>query len=921
MNRIFSRPIRAARFAWTTTMVILIFSGTMTAQRVHPHILVRPEDKPVILKKISEQDWARLVYDEMRKEITPYVVRHRTDPEWILSRYLMNRIPGKRYTQFISDAEGTALTGYAGDAPFPTVRVAPHKRPPISADGYGYKMPAIEELLPYDTSMTMMMQSTAPGGRMERVDPQTYVDNINGGINELALQASVIYWLSGDESYARFAADILVQWARGAYHQSPITGPCRTGFLSIQTLGDGSYEAMPLIHDFLYDYLRKNKYETKWFEPVFDKMAHTMTFRGFWNNNWFAAQSIMMVFSALALEDESRRDFYLDFYLSKDTISGACGHLALPSVVSKWLTPDGHWKEPGGYHNFPVGNLLLSAVAMEKNGHDVFRRFPELFKASHVMLKYAFPNLMNPTFGDTGPSSQSPGSLEIGMAMAEKYHDTSARQLASVLQVLIDNKRYERRSAGLYGLLTHLPELPKADTNGYAWPRSGELDFAKAYLQRNGTDKQSGLMYIVQGGTYNHNHANGMSVELYGAGMIMGPDPGNGPTYEAPLHVQYYTQWAAHNTVTAGGVSSPIPVFKGGGGTKQIGAISLKAMEPMAGKDAVSPNHSFTDTRYKDKATGALQQRTLAIIRTSPTTGYYADIYRSAHPGSNEYVYHNIGNAFQWLDSARMPLRSVPTDFPLSKKPIDPPGFRFIKNMQSIGRSDRGVIASFSIRGDDAAEKNMQVHFAAAKGRTYYDGLAPEAKTTDPAYRKWKIPTIIARQEGEAWKRPFVAVYEPFTGEGKHTIEEISVLELSDPGDFTVLQVRHRDNGKELIFQSVDGTRSYQKGAWRFTGRFGVVGLKGDQPEYMYIGSGSALAYGTWSIQIPSGEGAAELRFSNGHVHISCNQETSIAMDGKKPGSVRLLKNGVGIPLAMQQTISGVRFSVPAVSDALLIIE
>ena len=47
----------------------------------------------------------------------------------------MNRIPGKRYTRFISDKEGTQLIGYEGDAPVPTVRVSPHKRAPITPQG------------------------------------------------------------------------------------------------------------------------------------------------------------------------------------------------------------------------------------------------------------------------------------------------------------------------------------------------------------------------------------------------------------------------------------------------------------------------------------------------------------------------------------------------------------------------------------------------------------------------------------------------------------------------------------------------------------------------------------------------------------------------------------------------------------------
>ncbi|HET7896767.1 MAG TPA: hypothetical protein VFL47_03840, partial [Flavisolibacter sp.] len=370
--------------------------------------------------------------------------------------------------------------------------------------------------------------------------------------NELALNAAIVYWLTGKDAYARFAADILNQWVHGAFYQSPIEGPCRTGFLSIQTLGDRHYEAMSLIYDFLYAYLREKKYETSWYESVFEKIAGTMTFRGFWNNNWFAAQTPAMVFAALSLENKQRRTYFLNFYLNKDTINGSCGHLSLPSVVDKWLTPDGHWKEPGGYHNFPISSLLVSAVAMENNGYNIFGKFPALFQSSYVLLKYSFPNLMAPSIGDTGPVSQSPQCLEIGLLMAKKYGSSLLPQLTAAMAALMQNNGYKRSAADYLGLLCYLPQLPSNGSTAYTWPRSGELDFAKCYLQRNGTNRENGLMYVVQGASYNHNHANGMSVELYGAGSVMGIDPGKGITYEAPMHVNYYAQWAAHNTVVAG---------------------------------------------------------------------------------------------------------------------------------------------------------------------------------------------------------------------------------------------------------------------------------------------------------------------------------------------------------------------------------
>ena len=86
---------------------------------------------------------------------------------------------------------------------------------------------------------------------------------INGRINALAYEASVIYWLTGEEKYAKFAADILNQWVSGVVYQEPIDGPGRTGFLDIQTLGDEKEKPLILAYDFLYPYLVKYKYPWK----------------------------------------------------------------------------------------------------------------------------------------------------------------------------------------------------------------------------------------------------------------------------------------------------------------------------------------------------------------------------------------------------------------------------------------------------------------------------------------------------------------------------------------------------------------------------------------------------------------------------------------------------------------------------------
>jgi len=604
--------------------------------------------------------------------------------------------------------------------------------------------------------------------------------------------------------------------------------------------------------------------------------------------------------------------------LNKDTINGSCGHLGIPSVVKEWLTPDGHWKEPGGYHNFPVSSLLTAGLAMENNGYDVFGNNPALLQSSYVLLKYSFPNFSAPSIGDTGPVSQSPECLEIGILMAKKYGNKIAGQLTAAMEVMIEKKGYKRESSDWLGLLCFLPTIPLEKAEVYKWPRSGELDFAKCYVQRNGTDRNTGLMYLVQGASYNHNHANGMSLELYGAGKVMGIDPGKGLTYEAPLHVDYYAQWAAHNTVSAGGLSASVPYFKGGGGTKKMGQINLSAMEPIAEKEAVSPNCSFTETRYTDISTNTKQQRTLAIIRTSATTGYYVDIFRSANNSSNEYIYHNIGNEVAFLDSGRRPIPVKPASFPISHQPLDPPGFRNIREYQSTGNFDKGMIALFSLKENKQELSFMQVLFTGEKGRTFYSGMAPESGTADIPYRTMPTPTLISRQEGEAWKRPFIAVYEPFIGANDFSVERIQT-EAHFPGtDFTAIRVFNKNHQQQIILQCLQPDQSQQKENWKFRGNFGVINLINNELNYLYLGDGNLISYKAYTMEAAEPHSAANVTIDRNKLLVSCNQTVTISIEGSTAKTVLLTEAGQNKSLTIKKTITGISFTIPAVVNAII---
>ncbi len=902
------------------TFLLIISKSILFAQ--NPHILVTNNDKQSVLSKVKAQAWAKTILDEMDKNVTPYVERHVTDPQWILSRYLMNRIPGKHYTTVFSDNSGARLIKWTGNAPVPTVRVGTYLRSPITEKGTGYRRPKIEELVPYDTARVMNLFNPETG-KKEWIDPQAFITDINGEINRLAQDAAILYWLNGDARYARFAADLLDQWAKGVYYQEPIVGPCRTGLLDMQTLGDASYRSIILAYDFVKPYMKQNGYDLKWYETVFEKFAATLAFRGFWDNNWYAAESSTMVFAALSLENKQKQDYYLQFILSKDTINGSCGQLALPSTVKNWLTPDGHWKEPGGYHNYPVGNLLISALALEKNGHEVFRQFPALFQASYAMLKYSFPNLTVGGFGDTGRASQSAESLEVGLVGAVKYNDPMLPDMLAAMNKLVEGGKYKREEAGVIGLLCYLPDLP-ATTATFRWPRTGTLDFARYFIQRNGMDPQTGLMIGVQGATYNHNHCNGMAMELYGLGEVLGIDAGTGPNYEHPIHRNYYSQWAAHNTVVAAGSSSSVP-FSGTAGAKKIGQIELAAMEPLPDLPAVSPDYSFSDTRYLDKSTNSNQSRTLAIVRTGENSGYYVDIFRSDNTTSNDYVYHNIGDEVTFMDSKRQPLTTTSDSYPRTEN--DYPGFRFFTEVEKLDKYSSNLTALFKIRDNQSNETFLQLLVPGMDGRSYFRAKSPKTKTSGRYYAGKTLPVFTIHTAAEAKTQPFIAIFEPYKGKDGFTVDRITLEKTTNPGKFTTLSVFNKNNTYQEIYQSTDPTMVFSAKSGTLQGYFGIATFqKAKTVENgrflsLYLGSGTEIQCHDYSLKSANLNGSANLSADPSGYRITCNQPTEIGLPGKEIKKAMLKKESGNEDLKITKTLDGIRLHVPAVKDGLIVIE
>ena len=870
----------------------------------HPHLIVSNKDKPVILEKIKTTQWAKKTFDDMVERLTPYVERHRTDPDWILSRYMMNW--KEHYTDFYA-RQALTIDRMEGNAPFPTVRVPMFGRQPVNAEGQNYRLPPLEELTPYDTASCMYLINPTTGQK-DFVEPWGMVESVNSQINRLAMESSVIYWLTGKEEFAKFAADILNQFAQGAYYQNPIHGPKSFGFVSVQTLNDATYQPLMLVYDFLYPYMVKKLYEMMYYQPVWEKFANTTLVNGYWDCNWYAAESCTMMYAALLLEDESKRDFFIEHFLEKDTIDGAWGHLSMCSTVEKWLTPDGHWKEPGGYHTYPISNLLRAALTMEQNGYPVFEKYPALFDAASVVMKYVYPNLYISSFGDSGRSFPSGELLELGLLFAYKYRPEALPALLACMDQLERYGYYKRERMDAFSLLCYLPEVKNTEGYTYEWPRSGTFDFAKFYLQRNGTDTDYGLMYTIQCATYNHNHNNGMSMELYGAGDVMGIDPGIGPYYEHPMHMTYFAQWAAHNTVVAAGVSASVP-YSGGSGTKRVGQMEMNAMEPMPEAEAVSPYVSFTDSRYFDRSTETNQQRTMALIRTSPKSGYYVDIFRSDNKTRNDYMYHNIGNSIELFTPEGQPVSTQAANIALVGN--DYPGFRHITDVMESGKYRNDVVALFTMNDETIGTRYMKAYMPYNTDLNYYTGYSPRSRTAG-RYSNLPVPTLLVQNKGEAWTNPFVTVFEPYFGKDGSYIQKVTRQNRDRGRDFVTLVVDGKDGEQQYIFQGLNqGAQEISAANYNFKGFFGVVALKNNEIQYIYLGQGKKLAFGQFVLEGQDDNCTVHVDFTGSEIKYSSNQPVSVTVKRNDVSTITLNSQNLNVT----STGSGIMFTIPAVTN------
>jgi autotransporter-associated beta strand protein len=769
-----------------------------------------------------------------------------------------------------------------------------------------------------------------------------------------ALDCALLYYLTGKAIYARCAADILHNSVVAYQNLAPSTSTGDGGWLIPSDL---LYEArqvgtqLPLVYDFLYQYLQMNQvydvasagmvnFNFSNAQNVFNTYYTLCRNHGQTGSNWSALKAPCMVNNLLALDNAASRSNALQVYL----VTGTAQEDSLKTEAAfGYAQPGDIWPESLGYSGAVNNNDSYLMVMIERYdpSQHLFTAYPNIPLSLPRIDYLRYPN--NTEQVNFGDSQRTANGTPYGQYEEVYQHAliNGWTNLTSLFGGLINGGiatgNYNRSNLPSYFYLgSHnepcawlwaAPTVAEAPVTPVL-PRTDTLPYAGIAIQRNSSTVNNGiygLMCFVGGASHVHSHASGMSMELFGMGEVLGAKSGN-TAYGSTNNENYYRVFASDNNVIVNGSSMGGPDGWAGLG---MNTVQVVAMEPQPFTTAVSSNYSFTCSSFVDnRGTGAnaTEQRTLAIIRTSPTNGFYVDVFRSVSAVSNrvattlngnatnqfhDYIYRNVGDTTANISTngmnspQQLTLFSQPNRFQTTVGDSRlQPGWDFFSNTMVSYPERQTTFARFQAKPTGGFTLLMDMFIPSVTNREYAWVTCPAIVDAPTPYNSRSAPAVVIRQIGEAWNNAFAVVYEPHNlltqtnGDGG-TIQNVTALWS---GNVVVgLKIQSVVGGRNMVhyvFSNTNSTDVYKdnSNSLSFKGRFGIVADNGDGSTTLYLGQGSSLSYRGNSVATVGGSSsAAEVRFVPGQApSVTANSSVTV---GQAPlpafTGINLQPNGI----------------------------
>lgn len=795
----------------------------------HPVIMTTKSEKEKILKNIDNYEWAKSLVEQLHIQVDSALNVHKTNPEHILSK-------------------------------IPAFATSDHQN------------------------------------KERQAGPIAAAHN---KILRLAANSGMLFYLTEDEKYAQFSADIINVYFN---HISPLTPDtttiCGYAFFDPRT----TYDQLAIAYDFIYEYLKKPG------TTVYDNLQGTQVA---FNNNkaQMAIKNIVgnvlqeygepdvygkrisnhpiltapgALFAILCVEDDTERERL--FHIFWET--GTAHQNSFTKTILPMFSSQGIWPESLSYSFMPIITMVLNIVDRVKPEMNVTENNRHIFEGNFLFDYLRNPDRTFVRYGDSKRYNDFTAPLyRYTLSIADRRGFTSLKEKAEVaLQQSYQSQGGYHPNLGQGNIFNNYNALqlfwgiplPEAiDKTVDLNKPTVIVDHAGIALQRNYVKTDNvlyGLCGIIGGAHYVHSHLTGITMELYGAGYIMGPNAGLPPTVserQIPLHEHYFRLYAGNNTVIVNGTSHGLDEgsWKRKANVWQNTTVNIAA-EPKHLEDPISKEFSFATQYLNDTVNDAQQERTLGIIRTSDSTGYYFDMFRSKSNIENkfhDYVYHNIGDKTILTNEKGKALSVQQTDRYKNDigDIVKSPGWRYFEDTKSTKSIKETVKVRFDVNYN---KRYMHMIIPKESERAYTTALAPGTREAKNGYVDKQTQVLVIRQKGEAWENPFISIFEPSTNK-KSSIQKVETLKQNGQ---TVGAIISSKVGKSLITDYIicqdteDAQYQSKKSGISFQGRFAIVRttIEDDKTENtLYIGDGKKLLFGGKKLET-NGNTSAVLHYN-----------------------------------------------------------
>lgn len=834
--------------------------GLMNLPQGHPRYLTDSKGKVETQQLIKKEAWAKEVFDKLKQRTDTYADR---GAEWLTSRLQMY---WKTHATEVY-IKGEYYDHAGGEkAPFPTVMYTGAR-----SHGTNYVRPRLEELEPYqeDSRGMHLANGSLEGNPREWVNISktgNIIQSINVEILSIARDAAFLWWMTGEEKYAALATSVFDTYMTGIYYRNVPrdlnNGHQQTlvGMTSFEVIHEDALNALVPLYDFLYDYLKENKPDKMdIYAGAFKKWADNIIDNGVPHNNWNLIQARFIMNIGLILEDDARyadrkgRGYYMDYVLNQSSIR----QWSLSKLADYGFDSDtGIWAECPGYSCNVVADYADFANLFDRNlGMDLTEAIPVITKAVAAVPQYLFPNRMIVGFGDTHPGKLRTDFFERMISNAQRY-DKKEQEKQFTAMLKLFNPSFSRPAEEKKNVRVAVTSffgdkplkidesIPAGKIDDYVTPTFYASNVSWL-VQRNGMHPRHSLMISLNASEGNHMHANGVSMELYGKGLPLGPDAGIGLTlYSGQDYHEYYSQFPAHNTVCVDGISS-YPIMKSNH------AFKLLNCYPEAGEKVAYQPVSYSEVLFREPESQADQNRTMSIVTTGETTGYYIDIFRSKKVEGgdkmHDYFYHNLGQVMNLTATDGTSLDLQPTEeLAFAGAHLYTYSYLFDKKSASTVKD---IKATFTIQMPDKDDISMNMWMKGEKERKVFSALSPMteglSRTPGMPYNIKEQPTLtfVARQQGEAWNRPFVAVYEPSSVKESGCISAVTFPEVQskDSGSHVGICVKQQDGRVDYILSSDKKTNRCMLGQMSASAVYALWGNKDGKDCTLFLGDGTLL--------------------------------------------------------------------------------